>query len=254
MGLMDIVRRAAPIAGVVAAPFTGGASLLASGAIGALGQGAADAAGGMADERTLANQYGINRGQLANQQYGTQQGAKTNLLSMQEKGMLDRAKMGVEAPSARANQVLKGSLMSLVKPAKITHPRATIPGISGGLTPAALSQIARQTGVDLQDIASTALKSGSDVPELPDYVSQGMVEAPELPEYEQAGKLETGLGIAGGVGKIVDALARQGSGQPRTPDWNPNAKTGPQQAVNVPGQGVGQFPGWVYGRDITKPA
>lgn len=206
-----------PLLGILgaAAPFLGKMFGGGSGTGGMVGASASGAAGGMADERTRQNMFLSNQNNNQTSRYGIQQGAKTNLLSLAEQAALDRAKLGLAAPGARANQVLKGSLMEMVQPASMSHPRAHIPQISGGLTPAALSPSARQAGRDLQSQGLLALQNKSDVPPPTDFAG-GMIEPPEMYDYKQPGKGESIVGGIGSfaplIGQIIAALAKQGGG------------------------------------------
>ena len=208
----------------------GGSGALADILRGAGGAGAG-AAAGMAKERENENLYGINANNAATSRYGIEQSARSNLLGLQEQGRMDRASLGITAPDKRANQVVRGSLIANVQDAQMSHPRAHIPNITGGLRPSALSPAAREAGGVLQQQGLDALKSKSDIPEMADFMGEGMVKPPETPEYKGAGGLEQGLGIAGTgssfLSSILDALAKQAaakkaaSGQPPTPPGTP---------------------------------
>jgi len=194
---------------------------------GQIGAAAGGAAGGQATERELENKYNINTNNATTQRYGIQQGARNDLLAMLEKAGLDRSKLGMESDAQRGNQMIRGSLLANVQPAKLSHPRANIPQMSGGLTPAALSPMARQAGSLLQTKAMGALESGSDIPAMPDFKG-AEITPPELTPYQQPGKGESilsGIGATAGLlPGILAAIQKQGAGKPRTPDWNPNAR------------------------------
>ena len=210
-------------------PGAGMAGIAAAG--GAAGTGAA---GGMAKEREVENTYGINVNNATTARYGTEQAARINLLQMAEKALLDRAKAGQDSDAARAKQVVRGSLLANMQPASITHPRAHIPKLSGGLTPASLSPQAREAGNLLQTKALGAMQSGSDVPAMPDFMGAGTVKPPAMPEYKGAGAAETALGAAGTgstmLSGILEALQKQATA--RYPPINQQA--GPVQGPPAP--------------------
>jgi hypothetical protein len=193
-----------------------------------VGTAAGGLAGGMAQGRTDENTYGMNVNNAQTQRYGIQQGARNDLLAMLEKAGLDRSKLGMESDAQRGNQMIRGSLLANVQPAKLSHPRANIPQMSGGLTPAALSPMARQAGSLLQTKAMGALESGSDIPAMPDFKG-AEITPPEVQAYKGAGTGESilsGLGATAGLlPGILAAIQKQGAGRPRTPDWNPEQRT-----------------------------
>jgi hypothetical protein len=211
-----------------------------------VGAAASGLGAGQAKERTDENTFGMNQNNAETQRYGIQQNARNDLLSMLEKAGLDRAKLGMESDAQRGNQMIRGSLLANVQPAKLSHPRANIPQMSGGLTPAALSPMARQAGSLLQTKAMGALESGSDIPAMPDFKG-GEITPPAVREFKDAGTGESilsGLGATAGLlPGILAAIQKQGEGGLRTPDWNPNMR--PQSSMPVAGIGPEQpFPGW----------
>ena len=218
-----------------------------------VGQAAGGAAGGIASERQNENTYGMNVNNAQTQRYGIQQNARTDLMSMLEKAGLDRAKLGMESDNQRGNQMIRGSLLANVQPAKITHPRANIPQMSGGLTPAALSPMARQAGSLLQTKAMNAMQSGSDIPAMPDFKG-AEITPPDVQPYKGAGTGESILSTVGAVGGLLPGIlaSLQKSGA-RTPDWNPNYKRPASEQASIPGVvGPGTFPGWTYQRDVRS--
>lgn len=207
-GLLSILGK---VGAGIAAPFTGGASLAALPVLDAIGGAGTGAAGGMADERARQNQFNLGRAGLANSAYATQQGNLTSLAGLNEQATMNRAQLGLTAPTARANQMIKGSLMETLQPLKITHPRAHIPEFTGGLSAANFTPAVRAAGRTLQDQAGSALASGSDVPAPTDYASR-LLPAPDLPSYKEPGKAETVTGTGGILARILAALAKRGGG------------------------------------------
>mgnify|MGYP001565000958 CR=1 FL=1 len=178
---------------------------------------AGSAAQGAASERDRQNVFRQGQDQAATSRYGVEQNARANLLGQQEQGTLDRAQLGLAAPDKRAGQVVRGSLMELLQPAKISHPRAVIPQMSGGLTPAALSSLVRQSGRDLQGQASQALQTKSDVPAMTDFLGEGLVEPPPLSGYQSAGKLESGLSGGALIASLLASLGEAAAGRGSKP-------------------------------------
>src|SRR5262245_36075149 len=105
-------------AGIGGAPFTGGASLAAvlPSILDVGGSVIGGMAKGSADSRAAENTANTYRDRNLIDLYGTQQRAITELAALQEKGLLDRAKLGIEAPGARTAQLARASLLSNLKP------------------------------------------------------------------------------------------------------------------------------------------
>lgn len=162
----------------------------------------------MAGERSGENAAIQNQNDAASRLYGTRQNAVNQLLALAESGALNRAKLGLEAPNVRSNQILRGSLMANTKPASFSglpaRVASRIPQMSGGLTPASLSPAARSAGAEMQRQALAALLSGSDVPAMPNY-SSGLLAPPELQGYKSPSALETILGVAGAGANAINA-------------------------------------------------
>jgi len=180
---------------------------------------AAGAAKGQAGERTAENNFQTNQNQLLNSQYGTQQSALQQLLALQERATLDRAKLGIEAPSSRMKQALLGSMIQNLQSAKITPPAGVNMGkVTGGVDPSAfLNAATRAGGGELNRQALLALLTKSDVPGPTNYGQTGLMPAPTLGGYKGAGGLETTLSTLGLIGSGYDAVdaarrAQQGKG------------------------------------------
>jgi hypothetical protein len=225
---------------------------------------------GAADERTLKNQfttgqntaetarYGtaqnalmqslLARGQEDTSRYGTKQGATTGAmqglqgatsraLEAQSGEGLERAKLGMAAPSIQAKQSILGSLMKNMQPHEFqSAPRQQghLTQVRGGMSAANLDPGTRALGGKMieaalkdpnanipgatdfmggiQDWKSTIL----DQPAATDY-SKGLMKPPDLKGYENAGKGESGMSLAsiiGGIGgELLPALlAGRGGG------------------------------------------
>lgn len=226
---------------------------------------------GAAAERTNQNNYQQTANSQALQRYGTQQNALLQALLAQDRGALDRygtqqaattnamqgqqaatsraleaqsgeglqrAQLGLQAPSIRAKQSLLGSLMQNLQPVNIqTNARvaASKPTITGGLSPAAIDPTTRQHGGALMQAALQAQLSGSDIPKATDFKSgiqdwkssiltppdavdfgKGVLTPPELSGYRQPGKGESimsGGSIIGGIlGELLPLILNRGGG------------------------------------------
>jgi hypothetical protein len=163
---------------------------------------------GAAEARGAENLAQEQRARTLADIYGTQQQAPIQLMQLLERGLQDRAKLALEAPSARLNQLIRGSLLANVQPARITggfSSNVRIPQISGGLSPSALSAAARTGGAEMQRQALLKLFSGQDVPRMPNFAG-ALVRPPQLPQYKQAGKGESLLGALGIGSNILSAV------------------------------------------------
>lgn len=228
---------------------------------------------GAADERKNQNDFTLNKNNQALSQYGTQQnallqtilaggrdtmdryntqqGATTNAtqglqtatshaLDAQSAEGMQRAQLGLQAPSVRARQSVLGSLMKNLQPAHIQGPagqQGHESTITGGLSASALDPMTRQHGDELMKAALQAQLSGSDVPAATDFKSgiqdwkgsvltppdatdytKSIMAPPELGGYKSAGKGESimsGLSMGGGViGEILKLIASGQGGQP----------------------------------------
>lgn len=148
---------------------------------------------GAASERAQRNNFATDAAGRETQQYGIEQSARSQLAQLLESAALNRARMGVEAPSARTKQAILGSLLQNMKPVTVTPPKGVRMGqVSGGLNVSALSPLARAGGGELERQALMALLTKSDIPAMPD-TSSTLVARPGAPKYAQPGKLESVL-------------------------------------------------------------
>jgi hypothetical protein len=184
----------------------------------ALGTALGSTAKGQATERGQENVAAQARDRALADIYGTQQQAPVQLMQLLERALQDRAKLALEAPSARLNQIIRGSLLANMQPARITggfSSNVRIPQISGGLSPAALSNAARVAGAEMQRQALSKLFSGQDVPAMPNFAG-ALVAPPQLSQYKGPGTMESVLSGAGiGLGAL-DAILKSRTQQQGT--------------------------------------
>lgn len=199
--LSTLAKIAGPIAGVAAAPFTGGASLLGTlGSIGgALGPVLGGAAKGSADQR-LAEQPGLIGTQNANLQ-----GARDSFSA----GMAG-AQFGANERDAAMKRAMLASLLGGVQDASISRPEgSTIPtfGVSGGLRPSAMTN---------KDALIAQL--GSPAMSAPTYQGPSPLEMPKAGLGEKVmGGIGLGGSILGALGGLFGPKAPQLGGPYATP-------------------------------------
>lgn len=137
--------------------------------------------------RQNATTNALNSGsQEATSRYNTQQGATTTALGQQSAEGLQRAQLGLQAPSVRARQSILGSMMQNMQPVSIEatgQTRGRVPTIKGGLSADMLSPETRQHGAELSKAALMAQLSGSDVPGATDFKS-GILQAPAATDFK----------------------------------------------------------------------
>jgi len=171
------------------------------------------AGGGAREERNAENDRISRDNATRANLYGTQQNAMQNLLGLQERGVQDRAQMGIAAPSARMKQALLASLLQHARPSTISGVPAgiTVPRVSSPLS--AIDAATRGGGAELQRQALLALLTKSDVPAATDYAKTGMLTPPQLAAYKRAGALESLMSAGGVLGGILGSIGDLGVGQ-----------------------------------------
>lgn len=168
---------------------------------------------GAAKERTNQNDFQQQQNQLANQQFNTQQNAATNLAGLDEKATMDRANLGVSAPSARMKQALLGSLLQNYQSRNIEAPAGIRMGkVSGGLDLSTIADAVKAGGGELSRQGLEALYSKSDVPMAANYSQSAKVAAPSLGGYQGAGKMESILSGGGLLGSLLGSIAELSKG------------------------------------------
>lgn len=210
-------------------PFAAAIPLITAGA-GLLGKLFGGAAKGSADQRMAENNQTSQRNALLAQLYGMQQNATGNALANQsreasdQRGQaLEERKYALSAPSVRAGQSVRGSIMQNAQPVTLSglpdRIASRIPQISGGLSPALFNADTRALGGELTRQALLNQLKGDDFApmERTDF-SKGVLPQPKLEDYQKSGLLEKILGslalggsIVGGVGEAFGGTGNRRS-------------------------------------------
>lgn len=213
MGLLSGLLK---IGGAIAAPFTGGASLLATG-LGAAGDIAGKAAGGAAAGRQAESQALLSRDQLANQQYGIKQGAEMNAgqLDLQRKNFSEGAR-GDRAKQALIASILGGGF----QPTNVSVPGVKNATITGGLGESIKNPGAQAAMQELMKQALAAQLAGDT------FTGGKVLDAPTISQVPKAGLLEKVLGgvglggsLIGGVNAAVQGARDASTKSNRTPPF-----------------------------------
>lgn len=171
---------------------------------------------GAAAERQSQNDFIQRENQMRLSQQQAQQQALMQLLGLDERATMDRAQLGIAAPSARTKQAVIGSLLSRLQPASVQAPAGVRVGqIRGGLGDAIGGGAMRQAGNALSSQALQALLSRSDVPAVTNYAKTGLVAPAQMQGYKKAGKGESimsAIGVGGGLASILGPLLAKKSG------------------------------------------
>lgn len=224
-----------------AAGGSGGMGLLSTiQQIASLGQIASGAAQGSANQRSAENNQAAQRNALLASLYNTNQNATMNALTSasnertsQRGQALDEKKFALTAPSTRASQSVRGSIMQNAQPVTLSglSDKIHVPTISGGLSPALFNADTRALGGEMTRKALIDQLKGDDFApmEKTDF-SGGVLPTPKLEDYQnKPGMLEKILGtlglggsLAGGVGEAFGAGAFGAKGR----QYEPNDQNG----------------------------
>ncbi len=127
---------------------------------------------------------------------------------------MDRRKFALAAPSARASQSVRGSIMQNAQPMKFDglppEIASRIPQISGGLSPALFNDNTRALGGELTRKALIdQLKGDEFAPLEKTNFQSGILAQPKMEEFQKSGLLEKilaglslGGSVVGGLGEI----------------------------------------------------
>jgi hypothetical protein len=182
---------------------------------------------GSANQRMAENNQTGDQNRLLAQMYGINQNANQNAVNAgasermgQRNQALDEKKFALAAPSVRAGQSVRGSIMQNAQPVSLSglpdRISSRIPTIEGGLSPALFNDNTRALGGEMTRKALIdQLKGDEFAPMEATDFSKGIVDMPEMAEMERAGLLEKILGgagmagdIIGGIGEASDAYKR----------------------------------------------
>lgn len=212
-----------------AVPFTGGASgallpgiLAGSGAAaGGLGSVLSGAAQGSANQRGADNNQAAQRNALLAQLYNINQNATSNALHdssveklAQGNQALDQKKFALTAPSVRASQSVRGSILQNAQPVTLSglpdRVASHVPTISGGLSPSVFNADTRALGGELTRKALVDQLAGDTFdPMTPTDFSGGVLPQPKLEDFSRpGGALENTLGTTGLIASILGSLGQ----------------------------------------------
>jgi hypothetical protein len=182
---------------------------------------------GSANQRVVENNQTGDQNRLLAQMYGINQNANQNAVNAgasermgQRNQALDEKKFALAAPSVRAGQSVRGSIMQNAQPVSLSglpdRISSRIPTIEGGLSPALFNDNTRALGGEMTRKALIdQLKGDEFAPMEATDFSKGIMPMPEMEEMERAGLLEKILGgagmagdIIGGIGEASDAYKR----------------------------------------------
>lgn len=196
------------------------------------------AAKGASEGRANQAAYQANQNTNATSQYGINQQAIMQALQGAEQGGIDRAKLdllrrefGLKAPEQRMSNAARGSMLANTQDVQISHPRAHIPTITGGVRPSNLTPEARQLGALIARQSLMDQMKGDNFSDVPMQDWQGAVKAPPgTAGYPQAGGFEKFAGAMGlvgsGIGSIQDAIQQYAQRQKPTNGYVPPAAGG----------------------------
>ena len=178
--------------------------------LGLAGQVAAAKSAGAAQGRAQEAQIAQGTDATNSRNYSTEQNAKLLAAQLAAQNSLDRAKLGIDAPQARAKQAALGDILANLKDVSISAP-SHLPqiSVSGGLRPSVLGAGSQAAGKGLTAQALAALMSGSDVPAATDFNS-AVMSAPDLTPTPQAGKSDTFLNYLATIGGLAGAAQQSG--------------------------------------------
>jgi hypothetical protein len=191
-----------------------------------------------ADQRTNQNQQLLQQQGLINQLFGTHQNAVMQALMAgsnekqnQTQTDLEQRKFALAAPGARASQAVRGSLIQNVQPASFSglpdRVSNSIPHLSGGLNPSAISAEARGAGGELtRQAVMNLLKGDQFAPQTPTDFNAGVLPVPQMGAMQQPGKLESILGALGLGGSLLGGIGDLYNTRRRTQATEPSDSAG----------------------------
>lgn len=212
--------------------------------IASLFRGLGGAAQGASAGRQQETQNNATQDNQRTSQYGINQAAILEALKAAEAGNMNRAgldlqrrQFSLDAPSQRMSQSARGSMLANAQDVQISHPRANIPTITGGMRPSALSQETRDLGSLVARQALMAQMRGDTFEDVPQQNWQGGVQTPPgVTPQPQASGLEKWGGLAGILGNLTSSgvgAYQQAIGQQMKPGVG-GAQTAPQGGWSLP--------------------
>jgi hypothetical protein len=219
-GLGRGLLQAAPF---LAAPFTGGASLL--GTIGSVAGAAAPILGGLARGRAEGQQRDIgnqqNQAALERQLY---EATTRNQLQQGQQGLqrgqlgAQRAEFERDSPGVRFNQAMRGNLAQNLQDVQLNVPdrvKGSLVTYSGGLRPSAIGEGGRAAGAQLAGLGSSMMgKDTFELPTMPELSQAPSAQGLALPKSNWLDKL---LGVAGPAAGLIGAFGGRGQQQAPPP-------------------------------------
>lgn len=179
-------------------------------------------AGGRAKGKEAAANANQQQDVLRTSQYGTQQNAVIQALLAAEAGRMNRAQLdllrrtfALNAPTTRAQQAVRGDVMSRAQDVRVPdHPRANVVRIEGGMRPSMLSGNTRALGAEMSRKALVDQLAGDKFQDVPEQNWGGAVLQPPgvtpLPKASGFDKfLNIAAPIAGAVGGGMQAYTNQ---------------------------------------------
>lgn len=180
----------------------------------ALGKVLGNAGKSASDARQTTTQNNAVQDAQRTSQYGINQDALQAALKAAEQANMDRAKLdlqqrqfGLDAPTTRMNQSARGSMLANAQDLQISHPRANIPTITGGIRPSALSADTRQLGALVARKALMDQMAGDTFSPVEQQNWTGSVLTPPgVTPQPQASGFEKVAGVAGLLGGLAGAV------------------------------------------------
>ena len=182
----------------------------------ALGKVLSGASQGASAGRQIETQNNATQDSQKTTQYGINQQAILDALKQAESANMNRATLdlnqrnfALNAPTTRMSQSARGSMLANAQDLQISHPRAHIPTITGGMRPSALTPETRQLGALVARQTLLDQMKGDTFDPVPQQNWQGGVVAPPgVTPQPQA----SGLEKWGGIASILGNLASSGVG------------------------------------------
>lgn len=171
---------------------------------------------GRAEGRKTAADTNLSRDQVATQQW---QAAQNAALTAKQAGSsealaqgaldLNQRQFALDAPTTRGKQAVRGDVMAGMQDVSVSHPRANVVNVSGGLRPSLLSPESRELGRTLTRQALLAQMAGDEFApmEKTDFES-ALRPAPGLTPLPQANTWDKILGVAAPLAGLAAEIGK----------------------------------------------